>query len=188
MKLAAELARPDTGKTLYLLDEPTTGLHFADIVKLLEVVQRLVDLGNTVLLIEHNLDVIKAADWVIDIGPEAGWEGGRVVFAGTPEDLVEHAKLAQPSAPQNQTVQRRLLKQRRNLAPQNQRPPPSHSCAVHTGEALIPMLESAKYEDREAWDASELARKQDGDLELEQIGRDTLLPWQADGRRLAYSR
>ena len=98
MKLAAELARPDTGKTLYLLDEPTTGLHFADIVKLLEVVQRLVDLGNTVLLIEHNLDVIKAADWVIDIGPEAGWEGGRVVFAGTPEDLVEHAKLAQPSA------------------------------------------------------------------------------------------
>ena len=76
MKLAAELARPDTGRTLYLLDEPTTGLHFDDIRKLLDVLHRLVDLGNTVVVIEHNLDVIKTADWVIDIGPEAG-AGGR---------------------------------------------------------------------------------------------------------------
>ncbi|MCU0960148.1 MAG: excinuclease ABC subunit UvrA [Pirellulaceae bacterium] len=88
VKLAAELARPDTGRTLYLLDEPTTGLHFEDLTKLLEVLQRLVDLGNTVVLIEHNLDVIKSADWVIDMGPEAGAEGGRVVAAGTPEDLL----------------------------------------------------------------------------------------------------
>ena len=78
VKLAAELARPDTGKTFYLLDEPTTGLHFTDIIKLLEVLQRLVDLGNTVLVIEHNLDMVKAADWVIDLGPEAGSEGGQV--------------------------------------------------------------------------------------------------------------
>src|SRR5205807_6249665 len=87
VKLAAELARPNTGRTLYLLDEPTTGLHFDDIRKLLEVLNRLVDLGNTVIVVEHNLDVIKTADWVIDLGPEAGDAGGRVVAEGTPEDV-----------------------------------------------------------------------------------------------------
>ncbi len=88
VKLAAELARPSTGRTLYVLDEPTTGLHFDDIHKLLEVLARLVDLGNTVIVVEHNLDVIKTADWVIDLGPEAGPGGGRVVVQGTPEDVV----------------------------------------------------------------------------------------------------
>jgi excinuclease ABC subunit A len=88
VKLAAELARPSTGKTLYLLDEPTTGLHFDDIRKLLEVLQRLVDLGNTVIVVEHNLDVIKTADWIIDMGPEAGTGGGTVVACGTPEEVV----------------------------------------------------------------------------------------------------
>ena len=92
VKLAAELSRPDTGRTLYILDEPTTGLHFTDLEKLLEVLNRLVDLGNTVVVVEHNLDVVKTADWVIDLGPEAGQEGGWVVAAGTPEDLVAHAK------------------------------------------------------------------------------------------------
>ncbi len=87
VKLAAELARPNTGRTLYLLDEPTTGLHFDDIYKLLEVLNRLVDLGNTVIVVEHNLDVIKTADWVIDLGPEAGDAGGQIVAAGTPEDI-----------------------------------------------------------------------------------------------------
>ncbi len=89
VKLARELSRPSTGRTVYLLDEPTTGLHFADIQKLLEVLNRLVDAGNTVIVIEHNLDVIKTADWVIDLGPEGGAEGGQVVAAGTPEDLAE---------------------------------------------------------------------------------------------------
>src|SRR5262249_25501878 len=89
VKLAAELARPDTGQTLYLLDEPTTGLHFDDLAKLLEVLNRLVDHGNSVVVIEHNLDVIKTADWIIDIGPEAGAEGGTVVACGTPEQLIE---------------------------------------------------------------------------------------------------
>jgi len=92
VKLAAELSRPNTGRTLYVLDEPTTGLHFDDIRKLLEVLHRLVDLGNTVIVIEHNLDVIKSADWVIDIGPEAGDAGGQVVVAGSPEDIVAEAK------------------------------------------------------------------------------------------------
>ena len=77
VKLAAELSRPDTGRTLYILDEPTTGLHFTDLEKLLEVLNRLVDLGNTVVVVEHNLDVVKTADWVIDLGPGGG-PGGRL--------------------------------------------------------------------------------------------------------------
>ena len=87
VKLAAELCKVATGRTLYILDEPTTGLHFADIEKLLEVLQRLVDTGNTVLVIEHNLDVIKQADWVVDLGPEGGEEGGELIAAGTPEEI-----------------------------------------------------------------------------------------------------
>jgi excinuclease ABC subunit A len=87
VKLATELSKIATGRTLYILDEPTTGLHFADIEKLLEVLQRLVDNGNTVLVIEHNLDVIKQADWIVDLGPEGGEAGGEVIATGTPEDV-----------------------------------------------------------------------------------------------------
>jgi excinuclease ABC subunit A len=91
VKLSRELAKPGTGQTLYILDEPTTGLHFADIEKLLHVLERLVAAGNTVLVVEHNLEVIAAADWVIDMGPEAGDGGGRVVAEGPPEDIAIHA-------------------------------------------------------------------------------------------------
>jgi excinuclease ABC subunit A len=91
IKLATALARGETGKTLYLLDEPTTGLHFDDIRKLLDVLGQLVDRGNTVVVIEHNLDVIKCADWIIDLGPEGGDEGGMVVAVGTP-DQVAHVE------------------------------------------------------------------------------------------------
>jgi excinuclease ABC subunit A len=87
VKLATELSKVATGRTLYVLDEPTTGLHFADIEKLLEVLQRLVDQGNTVVVIEHNLDVIKSADWVIDLGPEGGSGGGRLIASGVPEEI-----------------------------------------------------------------------------------------------------
>ena len=87
MKLAAELSRPSTGSTLYILDEPTTGLHFEDIKVLLGVLQRLVDAGNTVLIIEHNLDVLKSVDYLFDMGPEGGRAGGCIVAQGTPEDL-----------------------------------------------------------------------------------------------------
>jgi excinuclease ABC subunit A len=87
VKLAAELQRRATGRTIYVLDEPTTGLHFEDIRKLLGVLTRLVDAGNTVIVIEHNLDVIKTADWVIDLGPEGGSRGGSVLAAGPPEQI-----------------------------------------------------------------------------------------------------
>ena len=85
VKLATELAKRDTGRTIYILDEPTTGLHFEDIRVLLGVLQRLVDRGNTVIVIEHNLDIIKAADYLIDMGPEGGRNGGTIVATGTPE-------------------------------------------------------------------------------------------------------
>ncbi|MGD8465703.1 MAG: ATP-binding cassette domain-containing protein, partial [Anaerolineae bacterium] len=92
IKLAKELSRRSTGQTFYILDEPTTGLHFADIEKLLQVLHRLVDQGNTVVVIEHNLDVIKAADWIIDLGPEGGYGGGRLVAEGTPEEVARVRK------------------------------------------------------------------------------------------------
>ena len=87
IKLARELSKRQTGKTLYLLDEPTTGLHFDDVSKLLEVLHRLTDLGNSIIIIEHNMDVIRNADWIIDLGPDGGEKGGRVVATGTPEQV-----------------------------------------------------------------------------------------------------
>ena len=99
VKLASELSKVATGRTLYILDEPTTGLHFADIEKLLEVLQRLVDAGNTVLVIEHNLDVIKQADWLVDLGPEGGEAGGEIVAVGTPEDVAAGRRVVHRPVP-----------------------------------------------------------------------------------------
>jgi excinuclease ABC subunit A len=92
VKLALELSKRSTGKTLYILDEPTTGLHFADVKQLMEVIQRLVDQGNTVVMIEHNLDVLLQADHLIDLGPEGGDKGGELVATGTPEEVSRHPK------------------------------------------------------------------------------------------------
>lgn len=128
IKLAAELARPDTGRTLYLLDEPTTGLHFNDIIKLMNVLQRLVDLGNSVIVIEHNLDVIKLADWVIDIGPDAGSRGGQVVAEGPPEAIAAAALIA---------------KEMQESLPPGAETPLPRSC---TGEYLAPLLDPALVE------------------------------------------
>jgi excinuclease ABC subunit A len=103
IKLARELSKRDTGRTLYILDEPTTGLHFHDVNNLLEVLNRLRDHGNTVVVIEHNLDVIKTADWIIDLGPEGGDDGGNVIASGTPEQLA-----AQPRSYTGQFLKRVL--------------------------------------------------------------------------------
>ena len=92
IKLATELSKRPTGKTLYILDEPTTGLHIADVHRLVDILQRLVDTGNTILVIEHNLDLIKTADHIIDLGPEGGDAGGEVVAEGTPEEVVKNEK------------------------------------------------------------------------------------------------
>ena len=89
IKLSSELSRVSTGRTIYILDEPTTGLHFADVSMLLNVLGRLVDKGNTVIVIEHNMDVIKSADYIIDLGPEGGDRGGQVVTTGTPEEVAK---------------------------------------------------------------------------------------------------
>ena len=94
VKLASELSKRQTGRTLYILDEPTTGLHFEDIGKLLSILHTLVDKGNSVVVIEHNLDVIKTADWIIDLGPEGGDEGGTVIAEGTPEDVARRSTLS----------------------------------------------------------------------------------------------
>ncbi|MDU2732577.1 MAG: ATP-binding cassette domain-containing protein, partial [Mixta calida] len=92
VKLARELSKRGTGQTLYILDEPTTGLHFADIAQLLEVLHQLRNQGNTIVVIEHNLDVIKTADWIVDLGPEGGSGGGEILVAGTPETVAECEK------------------------------------------------------------------------------------------------
>ncbi len=164
VKLAAELARPDTGRTLYLLDEPTTGLHFDDLAKLLDVLHRLVDLGNTVVLIEHNLDVIKSADWVVDMGPEAGIEGGSLVCCNTPEGLVDYARRATgaKSKRASKTVS----------APRS-----------YTGEALAPVLEAGPYAPRVAFDAGKELAPKPSDLQIDEIGRDSQMPWELDGRQ-----
>jgi len=126
VKLSAELSRRDTGRTLYLLDEPTTGLHYADVERLLQVLHRLVDHGNTVVVIEHNLDVLKTADWLIDLGPEGGDKGGFVIAEGTPEDLA-----AQPESATGQYLRRILEKKgRSNGAVKTRRPAKSRAVRV----------------------------------------------------------
>ncbi|PHS18474.1 MAG: excinuclease ABC subunit A [Blastopirellula sp.] len=164
VKLASELARPDTGRTLYLLDEPTTGLHFEDLKKLLGVFHRLVDLGNTVVVIEHNLDMIKQADWVIEMGPEAGAEGGQVVVYGTPEDMVEHSKDYQAATKKRKKAGKPLLRS-------------------HSGEALQPILEAGPLEERLPYDFDSADQSREGDMEINEVGRATQMPWEADGRK-----
>lgn len=165
VKLAAELARPDTGRTLYLLDEPTTGLHFADIEKLLDVLHRLVDLGNTVVVIEHNLDLIKTADWVIDIGPEAGFAGGQIVAAGTPEDVAQIATKNKPTktASQKRSSNKAVLRS-------------------YTGEALVPVLAAGPYVQRKSY-VVETVELQSEELDLAEVGKDIPMPWKTNGRR-----
>ena len=176
VKLAAELSRPDTGRTLYLLDEPTTGLHFDDLARLLEVLQRLVDIGNTVVIIEHNLDIIKSCDWVIDLGPEAGEAGGNVVAAGTPETVAAHA------------TQRGGERERGREGDRTKRssPPrplaPSPTLRSHTAEALAPTLAAGPFVERKPFNPAEQFAKREGDLEITEVGKTAKMPWEVDGR------
>jgi excinuclease ABC subunit A len=166
VKLAAELARPDTGQTLFLLDEPTTGLHFDDLAKLLDVLNRLVDLGNTVVVIEHNLDVIKTADWIIDMGPEAGEGGGYLVAAGTPEQIARGQGTGvrgQGAAATGQGAGDRMRS--------------------YTGEALAPMLEAGPHLARVPHDFAVATTQRPGDIDITDVGRTAKMPWEADGRR-----
>ncbi|MDR1248993.1 MAG: excinuclease ABC subunit UvrA, partial [Treponema sp.] len=116
VKLALELSKHSTGRTLYLLDEPTTGLHFADVKQLMEVIHRLVDQGNSVVMIEHNLDVLLQADYLIDLGPEGGDRGGELVAAGAPEELAKHG-----SSYTGMYIHE-LLQRRKQRRPSNGRP------------------------------------------------------------------
>ncbi|HEX3152165.1 MAG TPA: excinuclease ABC subunit UvrA, partial [Gemmataceae bacterium] len=154
VKLAAELARPSTGRTLYLLDEPTTGLHFDDVRKLLDVLHRLVDLGNTVITVEHNLDVIKTADWVIDLGPEAGGAGGHVVATGTPEAVVDQTNAKS-----------------------------TDGMISHTGRILAGVLKAGPHYERKKYDPRAALVEKADDIALEKVGKDAQLPWQTDGRK-----
>ncbi|HMQ14979.1 MAG TPA: ATP-binding cassette domain-containing protein, partial [Phycisphaerae bacterium] len=170
VKLAAELGKPHTGRTLYILDEPTTGLHFDDVRKLLGVLHRLVDLGNTVVVVEHNLDVLKNADWIIDLGPEAGEAGGRIVALGTPEEIANS--------------ELRIAKDQGAPA----QPAVGHSPSAapsHTAAAIAPVLAAGPYERRTPYDPAEHARRE---IEVEKQrfgggGKGVKLPWQIDGRR-----
>ena len=169
VKLATELGKPSTGRTFYILDEPTTGLHFDDIRKLLAVVHRLADLGNTALVVEHNLDVLKCADWIIDLGPEAGDAGGSIVATGTPEGIAVLAPVEGPSTD----------------APQSKIQNPKSKMVSHTAAALAPILAAGPYEERTPYDpaehaAREIAAEKGG---FGDVGKDVPMPWQADGRK-----
>ncbi|HJQ79652.1 MAG TPA: excinuclease ABC subunit UvrA, partial [Lacipirellulaceae bacterium] len=177
VKLAAELARPDTGQTLYLLDEPTTGLHFDDLRKLLEVLNRLVDQGNTVVVIEHNLDVIKTADWIIDLGPEAGADGGQVVACGTPEQIVARSH---PEGTRRGARSQRTTSSRTQSAIRNSQ---SSMVVSHTALALAPVLAAGPFVERKPYDPTAPAAARAEDVDIEEVGRDTRMPWETDGRR-----
>jgi len=173
VKLASELARPDTGRTLYVLDEPTTGLHFDDIAKLLDVLHRLVDLGNTVLVIEHNLDVIKQADWIIDIGPEAGAGGGEIVAQGTPEMIVG----GRGESGEGKGEKRKANRKNSPL------PSPPSALVSHTAQALAPVLAAGPRKKRKVYDFAAAEAKKQGDLDIDQLGESVKMPWELDGHR-----
>jgi excinuclease ABC subunit A len=176
VKLAAELGRPNTGRTLYILDEPTTGLHFDDIQKLLNVLNRLVDIGNTVIVVEHNMDVIKTADWVIDLGPEAGDAGGYLVAQGTPEQVARIEDRGSKIEKSKDKIG--------NLDPRSSILDSRSSTLVsHTAGILKDVLSTGPYAERPKFDPQAAERAREGDLALEAVGQDARMPWETDGRR-----
>jgi len=180
VKLAAELAKPNSGRTLYLLDEPTTGLHFDDIRKLLKILNSLVDAGNTVVVIEHNLDVIKTADWIIDLGPHAGSEGGWIVAEGTPEDVagLRAEGLGLRAGRKKKGDPPLALSGPQPLALSSQPSFPSLTAAC-----LAPVLAAGKRGPRESFDPASVTKKREGDLDLAKIGKNSKMPWEVDGEK-----
>ena len=184
VKLAAELCKPNSGRTLYLLDEPTTGLHFDDIAKLLTVLGSLVAQGNTVVVIEHNLDVIKTADWIVDIGPEAGVGGGYIVAEGTPEQVAEYALAA---AGANGTGRRggksSSNSRKRGRQGEGETRRQEDVRRSYTGELLAPVLENGRRGSLDVFDVKAEAKKKAGDVDIATVGRNAALPWKVDGRK-----
>ena len=180
VKLASELCKPNSGRTLYLLDEPTTGLHFDDIAKLLTVLNSLVEQGNTVVVIEHNLDVIKTADWIVDVGPEAGTGGGYIVAQGTPEDVVAYAEQlrVERSASSKRKSKKDRQSKQTHLSTLN-----SQQHRSWTGELLAPVLAHDKRGEIAVFDAKAERKKRSGDVEIAKVGKEIAMPWQVDGRR-----
>ncbi len=187
VKLAAELARPQSGKTLYLLDEPTTGLHFDDIRKLLKILNSLVDAGNTVVVIEHNLDVIKTVDWIVDLGPQAGAEGGWIVAEGTPEDVAHRAiNRLNSNLETRQSIGGKRKKASSISLAVSDDCDQQATTADHrsfTGEILAKVLAEGGRGDRETFDAEAVRKKKAGDLDPTKIGADAKMPWEVDGRK-----
>jgi excinuclease ABC subunit A len=185
IKLAAELCRPNRGSTLYLLDEPTTGLHFDDILKLLSVLNSLVEQGNTVVVIEHNLDVIKTADWIIDLGPEAGSGGGLIVTEGNPEDVVRYSETMQREGGSVPVTPSETKRRKQSVAPGRlpARTAISSKPRSWTGELLAPILNASQRGHIETFDAAAAATKQKGDVSIDELGRTAKLPWEVDGRK-----
>jgi len=182
VKLAAELARPNTGRTLYVLDEPTTGLHFDDLRKLLDVLHRLVDLGNTVVCIEHNLDVIKTADWIIDMGPEAGAGGGTVVAAGTPEQVANSEYRIANSETRNKKKAAKSGSKNNSLFAIRYSP-----FVSYTGSILAGVLAAGPQAERPRFDpkaAAAAALKEEKDrAAAAKTEANVKMPWERDGKR-----
>ncbi len=177
IKLAAELSRPDTGKTLYILDEPTTGLHLDDVNKLLEVIHRLADLGNTVVVIEHNLEVIKTADWVLDLGPEAGAAGGELVAEGPPDEIARNSR--------SQTA--KFLRDLLSAGPFEERPKFDPKAAArealklaHPSGSKVPFGSDGK-EPRKG--KSKIGTKPQTEVLTNEPLPSAQAPWEVDGRR-----
>ncbi|APZ94557.1 excinuclease ABC subunit UvrA [Fuerstiella marisgermanici] len=184
IKLAAELAKPNQGRSLYLLDEPTTGLHFDDIAKLLAVLNSLVEQGNTVVVIEHNLDVIKTADWIVDIGPEAGAGGGMIVAEGTPEDVAGAGGSTAPAAANGSkaaTVGRSGRSKKGQSA--DEVPSDRRNLQSWTGKLLGPVLTDGTRGTIKVFDVKEASKKQAGDVSVAQLGKSAALPWEAEGQK-----
>ena len=176
VKLAAELARPDTGRTLYILDEPTTGLHLDDTRKLLEVIHRLADLGNTVVVIEHNLEVIKTADWVIELGPEAGARGGAIVAEGTPEQVADVAE--------SRTA--RFIRDTLAAGPHAERPkfdPKAAAKAALAASRKAAAKDGPTEKEKVAGKLEALKAKKGTAATSPPAEPEALAPWEADGRK-----